>query len=335
MNTDIWDKIAKYIKGEASEIEKEALHQWIQEDPENQIILDEVEKMWKLTGDLEFRLNPDVDEEWVNFKTIRDKEDRSTKSFNQSELARWIYRAAAILVVGLGFIYLINSFNSNTGQTEIILANTSESLVKKKLPDGSEIWLNKNSQLTLSKSFNSDNRAVILLGEAFFEVKKDVSSPFTITSGNVITEVLGTSFNVRAISGENQIEVVVVTGQVSFGSVENASSKLLIDPGFKGVWKKETKQFEKSINEDTNFLSWREKELTYDQESFDKVVISMERYFQIEFQIENTALLDCHYTGKFKDATLEEVLEIIGAALNLEFKIDENIVTLSGEGCNK
>src|SRR5690554_5327121 len=66
-----------------------------------------------------------------------------------------------------------------------------------KLPDGSLVWLNAGSQLQYPEKFDSTERIVYLLGEAFFDVEKGTGWPFRVVSGNLRTTALGTSFNIK------------------------------------------------------------------------------------------------------------------------------------------
>lgn len=60
-----------------------------------------------------------------------------------------------------------------------------------------------------------------LLGEGYFEVRRDSSRPFTVEAESVSIVVLGTSFNVRAYQGESTIETVLVTGKVMLNGIRD------------------------------------------------------------------------------------------------------------------
>lgn len=64
------------------------------------------------------------------------------------------------------------------------------------LEDGSQIHLAPKSAVDLD--FSSAERAVRLLsGQAFFEVTENPGRPFVVTSGDIVSTVLGTKFDVR------------------------------------------------------------------------------------------------------------------------------------------
>jgi transmembrane sensor len=68
------------------------------------------------------------------------------------------------------------------------------------LPDGTKLWLNAASSVTYPTAFTGNERKVLVTGEAYFEVRKNVSQPFKVAiNGKEEIEVLGTSFNVNGL----------------------------------------------------------------------------------------------------------------------------------------
>src|SRR5690606_33837898 len=98
------------------------------------------------------------------------------------------------------------------------------------LPDGTQVNLNYESQLKFPKVFEGNIRKVELIGEAFFEVVKNDTMPFIVKTGDVETEVLGTSFNIRSYERGQTAEVSLVTGKVKIhyidGSIKKESTHL-------------------------------------------------------------------------------------------------------------
>jgi ferric-dicitrate binding protein FerR (iron transport regulator) len=56
--------------------------------------------------------------------------------------------------------------------------NTTDHQMTVNLEDGSTIVLQKNSKILYPEKFEKEQRKVILIGEAFFEVAKNPSRPF-------------------------------------------------------------------------------------------------------------------------------------------------------------
>ena len=102
------------------------------------------------------------------------------------------------------------------------------------MPDGSTIFLNRNSEFSYRSNFGDRSRNVILTGEAFFEIAPDASKPFIIDAGNARVRVVGTSFNVITSNSESAVEVFVKTGKVMLSS-NSGSESIALDPGYIGT----------------------------------------------------------------------------------------------------
>lgn len=85
------------------------------------------------------------------------------------------------------------------------------------LADGSIVSINTNSLVKVS--FSASERLVDLLrGQAYFEVKEDVSRPFIVQAGAQRVVALGTAFDVR-FDREDLVEVTLVEGRVEVNDV--------------------------------------------------------------------------------------------------------------------
>lgn len=101
-----------------------------------------------------------------------------------------------------------------------------------RLPDGSLVILGPNSTLSYKNVLWSDIRKARLSGEAFFQiVKKENQSRFIVESGKVITEVLGTEFNIRARRDTTQ--VVLTSGSIRLHpeDMKTEDTSIMLSPG--------------------------------------------------------------------------------------------------------
>ena len=124
-----------------------------------------------------------------------------------------------------------------------------------RLDDGTKVWLNALSTLRFQSTFHGAERAVELSGEGYFEVAKNVHSPFIvkIARGGEV-QVVGTSFNVNAYADEPVVRTTLVEGAVkvaahggtqrlepgqeaAFGEVGNIKLDRDADVGLVTAWK--------------------------------------------------------------------------------------------------
>lgn len=81
------------------------------------------------------------------------------------------------------------------------------------LPDSSNVVLGPGSTFSYPIAFKGTSREVILEGEAWFEVAGNPAIPFKVRTGNIYTQVLGTTFKIAAFGGKH-VQVSVASGKV-------------------------------------------------------------------------------------------------------------------------
>src|SRR5690606_9851089 len=123
------------------------------------------------------------------------------------------------------------------------------------LSDGTRVWLNSNSTLKFPPEFATDQRAVEISGEAFFEVAHDAKRPFIVKSYYQEITVLGTTFNVKAYYGDELNTTTLVEGSVQVrGRTGNDRFKLL--PGQTAIAGKE-EQLKITAGDVQEATSWK------------------------------------------------------------------------------
>lgn len=94
------------------------------------------------------------------------------------------------------------------------------------LPDGSRVRLNGGTRIVYPALFG-DERRVEVDGEAYFEVEHDARRPFVVVTGQVVSTVLGTTFNVHAYSEDENYQITLATGSLLVdGGPESRSVRL-------------------------------------------------------------------------------------------------------------
>jgi ferric-dicitrate binding protein FerR (iron transport regulator) len=194
------------------------------------------------------------------------------------------------------------------------------------LPDGSNIFLNRNTRLSYRANFGKHERNVTLSGEAFFDITHDENSPFTVDAGNARIKVLGTSFNVITSNSESEVEVFVQTGQVMVSS-DAGSQNLVLEPGYIG--KVKSKLSEKTFNNDPNYMAWNTGHLVYDGQTLDIVFRDLKRVYNMEIIADNPDILTMPWTAPIDNQPQEKIIRLICANFNLSYTKDENVYHLA------
>lgn len=208
------------------------------------------------------------------------------------------------------------------------------------LPDSSVVYLGGGSKLTWPARFlKGGGRRIQLEGEAFFEVKRDTTSPFIVSTGKMQTRVLGTSFNIYAYPKDRSFSVAVRTGKVKVsdntkGGIKNLS---ILTPGMKLIYNRDKGSFiidSVQVNE-VNY--WAQNRFVFRNESLKGMLTHLERYYNVHFELKTTKLSACRFNATFTNKNIKEVMEQlkIMSGDHIQYKINpgNKIIDLWGEGC--
>ena len=200
------------------------------------------------------------------------------------------------------------------------------------LSDGSYVHLSENSRLTFPKVFEGQTRKVFLSGKALFDVESDSDRPFLVQSGTVITEVLGTTFSVRARTEETEVHVSVTEGQVRVRE-ENQEIRVL------------SRDEELTYDTETKSVVLKEPDVINPGEQppieFKLVEVTMEeaagfieKRWDYEIEFENQGIRDCKVVASFfEHDSLEDVVSILCGINNAQYRLEQEKVVIYGDGC--
>ena len=181
------------------------------------------------------------------------------------------------------------------------------------LPDGSMVLLNAGSRISYTSDFDRRNRRVELDGEAYFEVEHDARRPFVVVTGQVVSTVLGTTFNVHAYSEDENYQITLATGSLLVdGGPESRSVRLR--PGEQGFFERTSGLLSLRRVNVEQVLSWQEDRLYFRAEPLASIARSLERQFNVDITIPDERLRRICFTGEFVDGeNIHEIMRIISA----------------------
>jgi transmembrane sensor len=232
---------------------------------------------------------------------------------------------------------------SGTSPTGMEMTNTTAKPQTITLNDGSTIVLQPNSAITYPEKFGDHDRIVYLKGEGFFDISRDTTKPFYVYAGDLVTEVLGTSFTVKSYETDKTAEVVVATGKVMVYSIpphsnqeehKNERQSTVLKPNQKIIFEKTTRQIKARLVESPVVLN-PPKTTTFflfQEEPLFEVLHNIEMAYGLTI-IPASALQNCVFTGDLNDLTLNEQLTVICHSINATFEQQETHILIKGAGC--
>jgi ferric-dicitrate binding protein FerR (iron transport regulator) len=318
-----WEELASLLSDEDSK-QTDLQSRFLAEDIYN------TQKQWKELSIMNSEKKIDVDKAWDSVYTRLNENELPTTNipFRTSFLKRTIFRIAAValIIIGLGSVVF---YLSNSGYlSKKITVNTSndQKNVRVGLPDGSNIFLNRNTELTYRSNFGNQKREVKLSGEAFFDISADTEMPFSIDAENARVKVVGTSFNVITKNAESAVEVYVKTGKVILSDNSEIKS-LVIEPEFVGTMDSNTSN--KKINKNPNYMSWMTEYLDYNGQKLEVVFYDLKRVYNMDIVADDPGILQYPWTSPIDNQPQDTIIRLICSSFNLSYRKDGSVYHLT------
>ena len=258
LNERLAQLLARKLSGEATAIELEELHQYLQQHQDDQYFSELLSIYWnnhqhekdkkdseEILADQQFQVILDLAEEKANvitFDSTPRKKILSLRKFAVAAILMGVIIAAYLLWIRKpgdqqlsihpNLLYKQNEVEAKAGARSHVL-----------LPDGSQVWLNSESKLIYAGVFSDSTREVRLEGEGYFEIVKDASHPFIVHTDGIDVRVLGTTFNLKSYPKDPTVEAVLLRGMLEVTNTTNPySPKVILRPHEKIVFNKKNKE---------------------------------------------------------------------------------------------
>lgn len=193
------------------------------------------------------------------------------------------------------------------------------------LSDGTKVWLNSESAIRYPARFGNEKRVVTVKGNAYFEVEKDADRPFVVVMKDMITEVLGTSFEVNTYGDHNRIFMTLVEGSVR---VRAGGNIVVARPDERVAFDLMSQKMNSEAVDASREVAWKDGLLVVRNEPFSDVMRKLERWFGVSIQDQSTRGKDLLFSGVFERGNVVMALETVCANLNMNYMIDGKQVVL-------
>jgi len=333
------DLITTYLTGEAGSDDIIFLENWIRTDPLHRKFFEDYTRTWVLIEKVKIEDTLNIDVAWKEMESIinRNETTDNQQTTKKSLLRPFIIKKQSFLRIAAIFLILVipsffilrNLFRPEPKQMEASL-----SIKEGRLPDGTSVTLNKGTILEYPSSFKGNNRDVKLNGEAYFEVKHDEKQPFIVSSHNVRIEVLGTSFYVNTNATHNTMEVILNSGSVAIYFDDQKEHTLILSPGEKAEINPCEQKMDKEVNTDPNYRSWMTQRFIYNNEPLFLIVADLNKVYHSNLRISTPGISNCLITAAFDHQSVESILNVLQATLDLTISNHGKWIEISGKKCN-
>lgn len=286
---------------------------------------------------------------------------RRTSKFGTAAWLRFAAAASVVLILALGYYFQKSlgdggdesiSYEDLRQRTEATLVErsnpTAEPLLVK-LTDGSLVFLKPGSRISYDPAFDAGKiREVYLSGEAYFEVAKNPKKPFYVYANELVTKVLGTSFNVRAYSDDQNVTVKVNSGKVAVAVAREFSKKeglgkrelegILLLPNQQAVLSRKDIRLVKELVENPVQLPGETGAPAPNAFRFKNARVSdifraIEKAYGVDMVFDADLFDRCLFNGDLTDESLFQKLDVVCLSIEAQYQMLDAQIIISGEGC--
>lgn len=318
MGENIHSLIIRLFSGEATPDEKKQVGEWLNQSDENRKMYYDLQEIWLSGG-----RDSEYDHQGAIERFIERIQKKKIRIARINELIK--YAAIVLLIISMPFFYYQGkrSVHAEDTYTTITCALGDKSTVI--LPDSSLVYLNSGSKLIFNNNFQSKSREVWLEGEGYFSVTKNPDIPFIVKASDIEIEVLGTEFDLKAYSDENEIVTTLVEGSIHItGKYQQATMK----PYQKIVYSTiDNKMRLYNLDDVTPETEWQKGRLAFRNESLAELELKLERWFDVDIEFSDDEVKERRFTGILERESILETISYFGTAKNVGYNIKNNKIT--------
>lgn len=193
------------------------------------------------------------------------------------------------------------------------------------LPDQSKVWLNAMSSLKFPITFDNQNeRRVELKGEGYFDVVHNDKVPFKVVTGGLLTEDIGTIFNIKAYTDDRTIKMTLIKGAAS---VTDGKTKSFLKPGEQASYHGNIDVSEVNVDD---VIAWKNGYFQFDDDKLEEVMKTISRWYAVTYVFKDESLKQETFgavTNRFSD--INDLLKLMENSGSAHFEVDGRTIFIS------
>ena len=315
----------RYLAGEASAGDAQAVRDWLADHPDNPLLLDDLRLIRRVAAG---RIpESSVDATWAKARRALDVPRQPRRSRRPLVVA---LAAAAVLVALIGTRGVLR----RTPQWREYATTVAQRMVVR-LRDGTQVTIAPKSRVRYAADYGRARRELYLDGEAYFQVTPDSQRPLRVHTTQSVTEDLGTAFVVRAYD-QSATEVVVAEGRVTLSRADTTAATrtpaLVLEARDLGRLDPSGVTAVRRGVDVGRYLAWTRGVLAFDGTPLGDVVVTLGRWYNVEIRLADSTLAARRLTATFQNESIDLVLQRIALTVGLRVERADGFVLLLRNG---
>ncbi len=203
--------------------------------------------------------------------------------------------------------------------------DTLGALARVDMSDGTMVLVRPGGSVSYAKKLNGGDKRLMILteGEVYMNVAKDTTHRFVVETPYLKVNVLGTAFNVEALSDSEYTVVTLYQGRITVNGISGKESltEIEMNPGQRLIYDNDT---DECRIEKTNALlpEWVARKLTFEDATYTDIIRTIEWFYGVAVDVDGVfnqkGDLYFRFTGKEDIETAMQVFQSISREFTYE-----------------
>jgi transmembrane sensor len=309
---------------DCTQVEREAFEKWLKSDPKHTAAFDKTRKIWDVSAQLAPTVVVPSAQHLQEQQQAHQQppEPVVAAPYLPQRMANTQPRWPALARVACVSLLILCSGGYMGWQHDSIPNSyhrySAEQAVQHiTLPDGSEVELNLNSQLSYA-NYRHHRSVSLSNGEAYFQITHNKEQPFIIKAANGTVTVTGTRFNVWTY--QDNVVVAVNEGSVN---VNSGAAEQALTPGMQARYGADGPQQELTVSKtDTHqTLAWRQGQLILDNLTLAEALPQINRYLSAPLVLTSPAVAKLRIGGIYNTGDIHGMVKMLPNILPVNLKL--------------
>ena len=263
---------------------------------------------------------------WDDLAKIKTRIDSEPKKKNV--LFRFTAYAATVALLVASAVYITYQVAVPVPLEYTQLSVSYGESKKITLSDGTIVAVNAGSTLIYPEKFTADTRTVFLTGEANFSIAKDPEKPFIVKTQYIDIEALATNFYVQSYPNTQHTKVTLIEGCVKVNADYDNDKSYILKPNNQLIYTHNDGEVSIVDVDAVKLASWEDGYLIFQKATFDEIVQTLERKYNVGINYDGRKLGEQSYFVKFNpDESLEDAMDILTILIDKShYKIEKSKV---------
>lgn len=190
------------------------------------------------------------------------------------------------------------------------------------LEDGTEVWLNAETQLRYPEAFGDDERRVAVTGEAYFKVAKDAARPFYVETAGQVVRVYGTEFNIHAYPEDRNVATTLVEGSIALQAATGNGAQLMLTPGHQSLFNKQSHEASVKTVDTEVVTSWRGGSFVFENQTLAEIMLTLSRWYDFDYDFADKDIARTEFMGSIpRYGQFSDVVDILEASGGIKIQV--------------